>query len=284
MLFRSQKLPVELYEGREVSFMTAKSQSLLESLQEKLCFVPLTTRSTAQYQRICFSDKFCPTLALTGNGGTLLCHGTEDEEWTKESFRLIEDCQEDLKKAEELLENDPARTLDVRRVNDLFVFTKSSAPKETLARMRQAIPSDKVRMYQNGVKVYVVPVILNKATALRRLKARLQPELTIAGGDSLFDIEMLVEADAAFAAPAIAEEVKRLRAVQEAKLSEQEAKSETQEAKHADREERLEFQEAKHADREERLRKYKLTAGKVYVPAEGELLSELMLGTVTQWV
>lgn len=40
-----EKLPVELYEGREVSFVTRTSLSLLREIRERAVFVPTTTRT-----------------------------------------------------------------------------------------------------------------------------------------------------------------------------------------------------------------------------------------------
>ena len=57
-----------------------------------------------------------------------------------------------------------------------------------------------VEVLLNGVKVYVMPKILNKGEALRRFKKKMEkysPEKIIAAGDSLFDIEMLKRADIA---------------------------------------------------------------------------------------
>ena len=47
-----EKTGVEVYEGREVSFMTNRSSSLLKRVKEHLLFVPTTTRTEEQYRRI----------------------------------------------------------------------------------------------------------------------------------------------------------------------------------------------------------------------------------------
>lgn len=192
------KIPVELYEGRQVSFMTEKSHELLKRVRDKVEFVPLTTRSTQQYERIAFDDNWKPHFALTGNGGSLLVDGVEEEAWKKESMRLIAPCKADLQKAYTIFEEDTNRTLDVRWVNGLFLFTKSKEPEQTLQKLKEELGDTELLFYQNGVKVYAVPKVLNKGTALQRLKKRLQPEYTIAAGDSMFDVEMLAEADEAF--------------------------------------------------------------------------------------
>ncbi len=90
----------EVDEGRKVSFMTNRSRELLEKVNQTMHFVPVTTRSVQQYQRIRFGDTWSPHLALAANGGVLL----RDE------------------------------------------------------------------LFENGVKVYVVPRVLNKGTGVRRLR------------------------------------------------------------------------------------------------------------------
>lgn len=192
------KIPVELYEGRQVSFMTEKSHELLKRVRDKVEFVPLTTRSTQQYERITFDDNWKPHFALTGNGGSLLVDGVEEEAWKKESMRLIAPCKADLQKAYTIFEEDTNRTLDVRWVDGLFLFTKLKEPEQTLQKLKEELGDTELLFYQNGVKVYAVPKVLNKGIALQRLKKRLQPEYTIAAGDSMFDVEMLAEADEAF--------------------------------------------------------------------------------------
>ena len=65
-----------------------------------------------------------------------------------------------------------------------------------------------VEVFQNGVKVYVVPRKLSKGTAVRRLKERLDAELVIAAGDSEFDLPMLQEADLAIAPKGLTDKYK----------------------------------------------------------------------------
>ena len=48
----SEKRCVELYRGRELSYMTEKSLELLERIRERVLFVPTTTRTVEQYDRI----------------------------------------------------------------------------------------------------------------------------------------------------------------------------------------------------------------------------------------
>lgn len=193
----ADKVLAELYEGREVSFMTRHSRELLDMVNRRARFVPVSTRSIAQYRRIRFHDCWSPALALVSNGGTLLVDGEPDAEWYAASLALTARAEPVLREAEHMLEVDPARTLDVRRVDGLFVFTKSADMPATIARLRRALDPDTVDVFENGSKVYVLPRALDKGTALERLHARFPQALTVAAGDSLFDLPLLAAADVA---------------------------------------------------------------------------------------
>ena len=50
----SDKKCVEIYQGREVSYMTNRSCELLRQVRERMLFVPTTTRTVEQYGRVTF--------------------------------------------------------------------------------------------------------------------------------------------------------------------------------------------------------------------------------------
>lgn len=196
----SDKKCVEVYQGREVSFMTKKSYDLLKAVKEKVVFVPTTTRTQEQYERIDLGIGI-PRLALVCNGGVLLADGREDRKWYEESLNLIMDCGSELEKSELYLETDKFRSFEVRNIRGLFVFTKSDEPERTMAGLKDILNLSLVDVFRNGVKVYVVPKMLSKGMAVQRLGKRLEAELVIAAGDSEFDISMLHMADIGIAPP-----------------------------------------------------------------------------------
>lgn len=194
----NDKINVELYEGREISFITEKTKRLLKEVNEKVLFVPTTTRTVEQYQRIDLGIGV-PKYALTCNGGVLLRDGKRDEVWYKKSLDLVKDCEKESRKAIAYLEIDENRTLDVRFIENLFVYTKSSEPEKTIGFLRENLNTDIVDVFNNGVKVYVVPKKLSKGMAIKRFRKLFDDALCMAAGDSEFDISMLNEADHAIA-------------------------------------------------------------------------------------
>ncbi len=191
------KVGVELYNDRVISFMTGKSYALLNEADRRLLFVPVTTRTPEQYARIDLGIK--PRYALVCNGGMLLNGGVRDEEWYRDSLELISASEAEMKKAYGLMDCDEDRCFEVRSIYELFLFTKSEKPQETVERLRAGLDLQKVGVFSNGQKIYVVPKNMDKGTAVRRFRQRFGVDKCIAAGDSAFDAPMLREVDFAFA-------------------------------------------------------------------------------------
>lgn len=192
------KKNVEIYENREISFMTKKSYTLLKEIHKRMIFVPTTTRTVEQYNRINLGlNKI--KYALVCNGGVLLIDGKSDEEWYTQTRKLIIGCDEVVDRGISILENDKDVNFEIRYIEKLFVFTKSANPLRTAQRLKEKLDVKKVDIFVNGAKVYIVPKQLNKGMAVKRLRKKLLPDAVIAAGDSEFDISMLSEADYAFA-------------------------------------------------------------------------------------
>ncbi len=190
---------VEFKEEKALSYMTPKALELLRSINERddIVFSPFTTRSTEQYERIHFFGDSSPEIALAANGGILYIDGRKNEEWFDESKKMTENCRSEFKKGITLLSEDENVCFEIRVVDDLFVFTKSSDPLETKAMLDENLDCSLVTNYNIGSKVYIFPEILTKGNALERLKRKFDFEKVICAGDSEFDVSMLDLADTA---------------------------------------------------------------------------------------
>lgn len=192
-----KKKCVEHYQGREISFMTEESYYLLREISSRVMVIPTTTRTKEQYERIELGIEI-PKYALVCNGGVLLEHGKSSKVWYQESLEIISESKGELNAAVKLLEQDEHRCFEIRLINELFVFTKSDRPQETISYLKTSLNTHVVDIFHNGSKIYVVPKKLTKGNAVKRLKKILNPEKIIAAGDSEFDISMFSEADIAW--------------------------------------------------------------------------------------
>ena len=239
------KVGVEIYQGRTISYMTLESYERLKKISQNVLFIPTTTRTAEQYRRIDFGIE-TPLYALVCNGGVLLKNGREDAEWYEESLRLTEKCRSELFRAQKYLQRDGNRSFEVRNIRELFVFTKSDRPTWTADFLKSRLDLSLVDVFQNGVKVYVLPKSLHKGRAIKRMKERLTAErealdgmaeknarrnilinkstfdkengngeipkwkpFVIAAGDSAFDVPMAGEADLFIAPHALRESALR---------------------------------------------------------------------------
>ena len=199
------KRNVELYQGREVSFITERTYGLLQQVRKEMLVVPTSTRSIEQYQRIDLGVGPFP-YALVCNGGILLADGKRDDAWYQASLGLIGQSESVLQKALCLLEEDSRRKFELRFIERLFVFTKCGEPQRVVEDLRDALHTELVDVFHNGGKVYVVPRALNKGKAVQRFREYIHADFVVAAGDSEFDISMLEEADVGLAPHGFAEE------------------------------------------------------------------------------
>ena len=190
----NEKMNVELYKEREISFISNHTFELLKKVKEEFLVIPTSTRTIEQYERINLkigTFKY----ALVCNGSVLLVDGKKDKDWYEESLRLAKPSNLEVKKALEYLENDKRRTFELRYIEDLFVFTKCDKSETVVNELRKHLDKSLVNVFNNKEKVYVLPTSLSKGKAIERLRKYLKAEFIIAAGDSEFDISMVEAAD-----------------------------------------------------------------------------------------
>ena len=190
----------EYKDGTAISCITVRQAELLPLL----CgIIPVTTRSIEQYRRICIPN-FSPRYALADNGGNLLIDGVPDRHWAEASLALTEEVSCELAACRSALERDPDRRFEIRMVDGLFLFTKTACAENSLARVRNACPSDKISSFCVGQKLYILPARLDKGSAAKRLLKTLGFGGTIvSAGDSPMDIPLLNIADIAIFADTV---------------------------------------------------------------------------------
>lgn len=190
----NEKMNVELYKEREISFITKQTFELLKKVKEEFLVIPTSTRTIEQYERINLkigTFKY----ALVCNGSVLLVDGKKDKDWYEESLRLAKPSNLEVKKTLEYLENDKRRTFELRYIEDLFVFTKCDKSETVVNELRKHLDKSLVNVFNNKEKVYVLPTSLSKGKAIERLRKYLKAEFIIAAGDSEFDSSMVEAAD-----------------------------------------------------------------------------------------
>ena len=193
--FSAGDVCVEIYEGREQSFMTAAAIELLKNLSEKILFVPVTTRSAEQYNRI--KLPVIPKFALAANGAILLENGVEVDDWKKLSLEIVRPHKIELENLREKFAEKIEFT-HCRIVDEIFLFLRCSDSFETEKIVVELRKITDLPVLHTGKKIYIFPPKMSKGENILRLTKKLPPAKIFSAGDSLIDLPMLNLADFAY--------------------------------------------------------------------------------------
>ena len=189
---------IEIYNGREQSFISARAVEMLKKIAEKILFIPVTPRSIEQYNRIKWLEDTTPEFAVVSNGANLLHNGEIDLNWQKDFYKNICDYENELQRQLEKYSQDKNFTI-CRIVDESFLFLKCSDDADIKKVAEEIQGNTNLVVDYSGRKIYLFPPNLNKGEALLKLKEIFEPAKTFAAGDSSIDIPMLNVSDVAFA-------------------------------------------------------------------------------------
>ena len=192
----------EVYEGKPLSFMTRAAEELLVTAAGECVFMPVTTRTVAQYQRIRLPGP-AAEYAVTTNGGVLLHHGVPDADWQQKVRSLVAGGCAPLAEVSAYLARPEfaAWTLKLRTAEDLFAYAvvdRAALPGEFLLELEAWCAERGWTVSLQGRKLYCVPVPVTKQDAVAEVARRTGSDRIVAAGDSLLDRPMLEAADVAF--------------------------------------------------------------------------------------
>ncbi|MFF5478027.1 HAD family hydrolase [Streptomyces sp. NPDC012935] len=192
-------LCVEVHESKPLSYMTETAAQLLTDLGDAAVFVPTTTRTRKQYERINLPGP-APKYAICANGGHLLVDGVSDPDWNAQvTARLGEQCAPLAEVQDHLMASaSPAWVRKHRIAEDLFAYLvveRELLPEEWVKELAVWAENRGWTVSLQGRKLYAVPKPLTKSAAMREVARRTGAELTLAAGDSLLDADLLLAAD-----------------------------------------------------------------------------------------
>ncbi len=186
---------IEMLDGKEQSYTSPRTLSLLKEAGEKLTMVMLTTRSINQYTRIDFGEG-APKTALCSNGTILLQNGKPDGEWLSLSRELCEPSRAEMQRMYEKLK--PSQ--NYRRaliVDDMFLYVCCVDGVDTAVEAARLQSLTTLNVLFSGRKIYLFTPPADKGVSMERIKKRLGADFVICAGDSPIDLPMLRNADVA---------------------------------------------------------------------------------------
>jgi hydroxymethylpyrimidine pyrophosphatase-like HAD family hydrolase len=198
--------PVEKLEDRFISFMTQNALSALKEIAQRVIFVPVTTRTKLQYQRINFLDyDITHQYAVTSNGGTIFSEGVEDKDWSQLVLAGRDKClavQDLIHKFDEIAHSSWVINDSGKLADNLFYYClieREKIPVTELAAFKIWASDNHWELSVQGRKLYLVPLNVNKKAAIQYIKEKEGISRVVAAGDSLLDLDMLKAADLALA-------------------------------------------------------------------------------------
>ncbi|WP_077213697.1 HAD family hydrolase [Bacillus dakarensis] len=186
-------IPIERKLGEPISYMTRRSYDLLQDISKKILFVPVTTRTLSQYNRIAF-DRMNIMYAVTSNGANILYQGQPLMEW---SNRIRRELLESAFQREELISMIKQRAQgikgELRAVEDLFFYyyLDESISSELFNEIEAFIDGKNWKVSLQGRKLYFMPAAISKGKAIAYIREREEKSTLIGAGDSLFDDDFL---------------------------------------------------------------------------------------------
>jgi hypothetical protein len=191
----------EVYDAAPLSFMTRAAEELLEQIVGRSVFVPVTTRTQAQFSRVRLPG-FGRGYAVTTNGAVLLRDGEPDGDWSRHIQRSLgADCAS-LAEVLGHLTGDAAipAILRVRTAEDFFVYSivdRPALPDTYLDELGAWCEARGWTISLQGRKLYCVPAPITKEAAVDEVRRRSEAGLLVAAGDSRLDAGFLELADVA---------------------------------------------------------------------------------------
>ncbi len=198
-------IPVDFYNNCNSSFITKSMQDKLAHIKESMLFIPVTTRSTAQYMRMkYFYDVIDPKYAVVANGGIILKYGTEIKSWsdiTSAKINGITSIHTMIKLCSFFLQRDFVKSY--KTCENLFIYSIIDEEKLANTTLNGEIPLDyfhALRLFcskhsyslsKQGKKVYIVPFCINKYDPIKYIMQLENINTFIAAGDSLLDYPMI---------------------------------------------------------------------------------------------
>lgn len=195
---------VEKSGEKEISFMTKKSLSLLYTVQQKVSFIPVSTRTYSQMTRIDFIRNSLPEWMVCDNGAHIYYHGKLWEEWEE----LIQSKTKRLKISQNELKGLMIETFQEQGLKEivhhsLYLIMKFQEMTGEIRGMLEVL-SLSLRplgfyIETNSNKAYILPLDVRKEKAVNYLMRKNKYDYTISAGDSRMDMGMLELTDKAIA-------------------------------------------------------------------------------------
>lgn len=196
---------IEWKNGMPLTYMTGKGILLFRQIVSKIHFVPVTTRTKHQYERITglFEASAEPKYAVVSNGAVILEDGKPIPEWSSKVERQLQKDCTSITHVMPLLKPYVRKgfVVEIKQAESWFVYMvidESTCSVEDIEQISQTFHQQGYTLSHQGKKVYIMPNCINKSAAVEFVRERMGANTVIASGDSVLDHDMVMRADHGF--------------------------------------------------------------------------------------
>lgn len=191
-------------QGGYTSYMTLRAAELVQFIAAQILFVPCTTRTIEQYQRIqFFQNEVSLKYVVASNGGNLLINGAVDQTYRQ---KIDKELRQNCLPADDLIKEFSKITTSgwieqIKEADQLFFYClidRSKTPFDELRCFDNWAAKQNWQVSAQGRKLYLVPKVVNKWAAVKEILNRTGEREVFAAGDSLLDLQMLNGASYSF--------------------------------------------------------------------------------------
>ncbi len=194
---REGDICVERYAQKDQAFISPLGYELLEEIQKYVTFVPITTRSIEQYQRIIWHGQTRPKYALTTNGSVLFEDENPDELWNEYYKSYSANYMEEYQKLIKIFDKQD-RFKCSKVINDRYLYCHFKPEVDIDECISEYYNCTELDVLLHGRKLYFLPKEVCKGVAVEKLKKKLNADVLICAGDSIMDTPMFKHADIAY--------------------------------------------------------------------------------------
>lgn len=183
---------VETKEGREISYMTKKSLSLLQEIKECTQFVPVTARKWEEIMRIGFISDDLPDVVVCEAGRSIFLKGKRDASWDEKIHQMMKDETQNLHTAFKRFQKEMSGLgYPAWAINEYMMMTKVAGWTEEAQSFVEGMTDwfleKGYRLQIQERKVYLTPMKISKGAAVRYLMECFKPGNSLSSGDAEMD-------------------------------------------------------------------------------------------------
>jgi hydroxymethylpyrimidine pyrophosphatase-like HAD family hydrolase len=204
-MLETERICIEQLNDKKISYVTKEICDQLEMINNTMQFVPVTSRSRAQYERIIlFRETIIPSLAIVANGGIILRNGQVDKAWQQHIEQMMANLPLPITEVQQYFAQQLNKPyfLQHQLMDDLFFVygvNLTTVNFAELQELKEQLAPYGWTSYLNGRKLYIMPIYLTKGMAVAHIKEQIGFNYHVAAGDSFMDLSMLTLADRSFA-------------------------------------------------------------------------------------